>query len=284
MPFFVVMKRHFYILKANSAFRVPSQTLQPPSSQQKRCSAYMPLAHWFPSWGPKPISLVLSRSPCLNLQRPSKTFIHPPRMTMTDLSTKQSICFPLSLLLLLPVSRFLFSLSPLRRVSMCRIWWKSESADGSDTAARESNNAIPFWPWRTANSHVHQSIFLTRNLSFLRKPTDPSCKQRAIILRYFGPVDLWQSGRFCSGTLRRTKAEALHSLRCNWTCLASGSAASSRPSPRGDVSIGEKLFNPSCNCSEQAAGLFVSAKRSPFVTSGEQQEGFCSVVQRKCWH
>lgn len=162
----------------------------------------MPLAHWFPSWGPKPISLVLSRSPCLNLQRPSKTFIHPPRMTMTDLSTKQSICFPLSLLLLFLISRFLFSLSPPCRspaaLLMCRIWWKSESADGSDTAARESNNAIPPWPWRTANSYVHLSRFLTRNLSFLRKPTVPSCKQRAVILCSFRPVDLWQSGCFYS--------------------------------------------------------------------------------------
>lgn len=196
MPFLLYWNYIFIFSKLKSAFRVPSQTLQPSPSEQNR--TYMPLAHWFPSWGPKPISLVLSRSPCLNLQRPSKTFIHPPRMTMTDLSTKQSICFPLSLLLLLLVSRFLFSLSPLRRVSMCRIWWKSESADSSDTAARESNNAIPFWPWRTANSYVHQSIFLTRNLSFLRKPTDPSCKQRAIILCYFGPVDLWQLGCFCS--------------------------------------------------------------------------------------
>lgn len=192
----------------------------------------------------------------------------------------------LSLLLLLLVSRFLFSLSPLRRlpavVTMCGIWWKSESADGSDTAARESNNAIPFWPWRTANSHVHQSIFLTRNLSFLRKPTDPSCKQRAIILCYFRPVDLWQLGMFLLWKLMWSKAEALHSLSCNWTWFPSRSAASSRPLQRDDVRIREKLFNPSCNCSEQAAGLFVSAKQSPFVTSREQQEVFCSVVQRKC--
>lgn len=60
----------------------------------------------------------------------------------------------------------------------------------------ESNNAIPFWPWRTTNSYVHLSIFLTGHLSFRRKPTDSSCKQRAMILRYFGPVDLWQSGCF----------------------------------------------------------------------------------------
>lgn len=176
------------------------QTFPPRPPKQTLGSAYMPLAHWFPSWGPKPISLVLSRSPCLNLQRPSKTFIHPPRMTMTDLSTKQSICFPLSLLLLLLISRFLFSLSPLRHspavLLMCRIWWKSESADGFDTAPRESNNAIPLWPWRTANSYVHLSRFLTHNLSFLQKPTDPSCKQRAIILCSFRPVDLWQLGCF----------------------------------------------------------------------------------------
>ncbi len=56
----------------------------------------MPLTHWLPSRGPKPISLVFRHSPCLNLQWPSKTFIHPPRMTMTDLATKRSICIPLS--------------------------------------------------------------------------------------------------------------------------------------------------------------------------------------------
>lgn len=43
---------------------------------------------------------------------------------------------------------------------------------------------------------------------------------------------------------------------------------------RDDVSVGEKLVNPSCNCSAQAAGLFVSPKLRPFVTSLKQQEAF----------
>lgn len=72
----------------------------------------MPLTHWFPSRGPKPISLVFRHSSCLNLHWPSKTFIHPPRMTMTDLATKRSICFPLSFsFLLLSHSLSLFSFS-----------------------------------------------------------------------------------------------------------------------------------------------------------------------------
>lgn len=132
----------------------------------------MPLTHWFPSRGPKPISLVFRHSPCLNLQWPSKTFIHPPRMTMTDLATKRSICIPLSFsfFLLSPSLSFsllssLFSSSPslhsLAILLMCRIWWKSERTDRFDTVACESNNAITIWPWRTANSFVHPSIFLT---------------------------------------------------------------------------------------------------------------------------
>lgn len=72
----------------------------------------------------------------------------------------------LSLFPLLPSPSLLFpSLSPslhsLAVLLMCRIWWKSESADGVDTAACESNNAITIWPWRTANSYVHLSLCLT---------------------------------------------------------------------------------------------------------------------------
>ena len=142
----------------------------------------MPLIHWFPSWGPKAISLVFRHSLCLNLQWPSKTFIHPPRMTMTDLATKRSICFPLSS----SFSPFLFSLSlslhSLAILLMCRIWWKSGSGARFDTVACESNNAIPIWPWRTVNSCVHLSIYLTYNFSFRWKPENPSCKHRIIIL------------------------------------------------------------------------------------------------------
>lgn len=150
-------------------------------------SPYMPLTHWFPSRGPKPISLVFRHSPCLNLQWPSKTFIHPPRMTMTDLATKQSICIPLSLSPSFSLSCFLFSFSPslhsLAILLMCRIWWKSESADRFDTVACESNNAITIWPWRTTNSRVHLSVFLTCvTFHFQRKPTNPSCKHTIIIL------------------------------------------------------------------------------------------------------
>lgn len=128
----------------------------------------MPLTHWFPSRGPEPISLVFRHFPCLNLQWPSKTFIHPPRMTMTDLATKRSICIPLSFsffLLSLYISPLLLSMSPslhsLAILLMCRIWWKSESADRFDIVACESNNAITIWPWRTANLYVHPFIFLT---------------------------------------------------------------------------------------------------------------------------
>lgn len=145
----------------------------------------MPLTHWFPSRGPKPIFLVFRHSPCLNLQWPSKTFIHPPRMTMTDLATKRSICIPFSFFFFL-LSPFL-SLPPsfhsLAILLMCRIWWKSESADRFDTVACESNNAITIWPWRTANSYVHLSMFLTHcNFSSQWKPTDHPCKHEIIIL------------------------------------------------------------------------------------------------------
>lgn len=53
-------------------------------------------SHRFSSRGPKPISLVFCPSPCLNLQQPSDPLILPPKMTMTDLATKQSICISLT--------------------------------------------------------------------------------------------------------------------------------------------------------------------------------------------
>lgn len=90
----------------------PSNFGQPPQPCTKQhYNTYMPLTHWFPSRGPKPISLVFRHSHCLNLQWPSKTFIHPPRMTMTDLATKRSICILLSFFFfLLPLSYSLCSL------------------------------------------------------------------------------------------------------------------------------------------------------------------------------
>lgn len=37
------------------------------------------------------------QSLCFNLQQPSKPLIHPPKMTVTDLAAKQSICISLTL-------------------------------------------------------------------------------------------------------------------------------------------------------------------------------------------
>lgn len=94
----------------------------------------------------------------------------------------------LSLFPLLPSPSLLFlSLSPSLHsraiLLMCRIWWKSESADRFDTVACESNNAITIWPWRTANSYVHLSLFLTHEAFHVGgKPTDHSWNQTVIIL------------------------------------------------------------------------------------------------------
>lgn len=135
------------------------QPPQPCTNQQS--STYMPLTHWFPSRGPEPISLVFRQSPCLNLQWPSKTFIHPPRMTMTDLATKRSICIPFSF--------FFFSLSlplslcPLHFILVLFCWCAEydEKVRVQILVACENNNAITIWPWRTVNSSVHLSIYLT---------------------------------------------------------------------------------------------------------------------------
>lgn len=62
------------------------------NSTQLTCNS-----HRFSSQGLKPISLVFSQSLWLNLQQPSNPLIHPPKMTMTDLAAKQSICISLSL-------------------------------------------------------------------------------------------------------------------------------------------------------------------------------------------
>lgn len=71
-----------------SNFRQPPQPCKKNSSRALKCPSHIDSF----SQGPKPISLVFRHSPSLNLQWPSKTFIHPPRMTMTDLATKRSIC------------------------------------------------------------------------------------------------------------------------------------------------------------------------------------------------
>lgn len=48
--------------------------------------------HSLSSLGFKPISPVSGRSLCVNLGLPSELLIHLPKMTVTDLSAKQSIC------------------------------------------------------------------------------------------------------------------------------------------------------------------------------------------------
>lgn len=55
----------------------------------------------------------------------------------------------------------------------------------------------------------------------------------------------------------------LHSLSCNWTWFPSRNAASSDSSKACKVmmTVLERAVNPSCNCSEQTAGLVVSVKR-----------------------
>lgn len=177
----------------------------------------MPLTHWFPSRGPKPISLVFRHSSCLNLHWPSKTFIHPPRMTMTDLATKRSICFPLSfsfLLLSHSLSLFSFSLCLLHFILLLFCWCaeydeKVRVQIALTPWACQSNNAIPIWPWRTANSYVHLSIFLTHNFSFQRKPTDHSCKHRITIL-CLQVMILQASWSLTTGIYRQKISSKLH--------------------------------------------------------------------------
>lgn len=168
----------------------PQSLVRPYSRAQNNTSTVMPPTHWFPSRGPKPISLVFRHSPCLNLQRPSKTFIHPPRMTMTDLTPNNQFVsplsfspsfFPLSVVLFLPLSP---SLHPLAVSWSCGLWWKSESVDCFDTAPCESNNAIPIWPWRTANSYglLIYLYFWHITFRFGESPADRSCKHGIISL------------------------------------------------------------------------------------------------------
>lgn len=121
--------------------RTLSSYFQPYTNHQ--LSPYLPLKPWIPSRGTGEVGQTnfswFQPPSCLNLQWPSETFIHPNRVTMTDLSSTRSICISFSLV-------FFFSLclidplplphspsSSFHRLAvllMCRIWWKSEAADG----------------------------------------------------------------------------------------------------------------------------------------------------------
>lgn len=108
--------------------------------------------------------------------------IWPPNDQFVSLSPSPSFFF-FSLLFSLLFLTLSPSLHSLAIFLMCRIWWKSVSADRFDTVACESNNAITIWPWTTTNSHVHLSVFLTHvALKPQWKPTTHSCKHTIIFL------------------------------------------------------------------------------------------------------
>lgn len=144
--------------------------LQPCTKQHLHCLAPQHIDS--PPGGPNQFLLFLRRSPCLDLQRPWQTFIHPPGMTMTDLNTKRSICFP----------SFYFSPSVLPPscpppppspafVSfnfILPLFVRFEQTMMKKWRLPDCNNAIPVWPWRAANS-FRLFIYLyslTYNFSF----------------------------------------------------------------------------------------------------------------------
>lgn len=79
---------------ANKLWQTHFFSATPFPSQRKACNLTR-MSHTVSSPGLKAISLVCSQSHSFNLQQPSEPLIHLPKMTVTDLSAKQSIYFPL---------------------------------------------------------------------------------------------------------------------------------------------------------------------------------------------
>lgn len=192
--------------------------------------------------------------------------IHPSTQDDYDWSSHQTINLYPSLILLLSSLSLSLSLSLHSRaiLLMCRIWWKSESADRFDTVACEYNKAITIWPWRTANSYVHLSIFLTHVTFHLVRA------YFALRICFCWLVNRQKNytASFFSEWLQYAwfvllYMSLLHSLSCNWTWFSSRNAASSDSSKACKVMMTalERAVNPSCNCTEQTAGLVVPGKR-----------------------